>query len=164
MDRGVERTRGIDEPAELAELTGMQSIFARNIIYQGGDYGNAVLTRLPVMYEQNHFLPRTVVNEQRGCSKWLCSCRGRPFLFLATHFDYHADDRERARVGVNVVRTLHRPQRGSAGHPRRRPERYAGFARRAGSVFFHVGYLRFVRRRAIHFHVDAAHPSDRLTS
>ena len=90
VDRGVERTQHIDEPAQLGELTGMQSIFARNIEYQGGDYGNAVLTRLPVLDHQNHFLPRTRAGEQRGMLALTVLAGNRPFLFLATHFDYHA--------------------------------------------------------------------------
>ncbi len=48
VDRGVARSKRIDEPAELARLTGLRAIFERNITYQGGDYGNAVLTGLPV--------------------------------------------------------------------------------------------------------------------
>ena len=35
VDRGVTRTKGIDEIAELARLTGMQFAFAHNLDYQG---------------------------------------------------------------------------------------------------------------------------------
>src|SRR6185436_4143043 len=62
VDRGVQRTGGVDEPAMLGELAGMQSIFEKNIPYQGGEYGNAVLTRLPILYHQNHLLPKSLPN------------------------------------------------------------------------------------------------------
>ncbi|MCA1594508.1 MAG: metal-dependent hydrolase, partial [Acidobacteria bacterium] len=39
VDRGVKRTGGIDEIAELARLTGMDYAFAHNLDYQGGQYG-----------------------------------------------------------------------------------------------------------------------------
>ncbi len=39
------RSHGIDEPAELGRLTGMHATFAAAIPLQGGEYGNAVLSR-----------------------------------------------------------------------------------------------------------------------
>ena len=39
------RSRGIDEPAELARLTGLHATFAATIPLQGGQYGIAVLSR-----------------------------------------------------------------------------------------------------------------------
>lgn len=95
VDRGVRRTGGIDEPAELGRLTGMTAIFEKNIEYQGGDYGNAVLTRLPVIYHRNHHLPQSRPGEQRGMLEVAVRVNGSPLIFYATHFDYHSDDRER---------------------------------------------------------------------
>src|SRR6267143_4106500 len=48
VDKGVERTPRRDFPDELAALTGMTCVFSNNYSYQGGEYGNAVLTRFPV--------------------------------------------------------------------------------------------------------------------
>src|SRR6266536_5341306 len=48
VDRGVERTEGRDEIAELAKLTSMNYAFAHNLDYQGGQYGVAVLSRVPI--------------------------------------------------------------------------------------------------------------------
>jgi endonuclease/exonuclease/phosphatase family metal-dependent hydrolase len=66
VDRGTRRTGGVDQPAELARLTGMTVRFERNIPYQGGDYGNAVLTRLEIVRHENHLIPNTRPGEQRG--------------------------------------------------------------------------------------------------
>src|SRR3954468_9718350 len=48
VDQGTKRASGVDQPAEFARLTGMRVVFGRNIPYDGGGYGTAVLTRLPV--------------------------------------------------------------------------------------------------------------------
>lgn len=48
VDRGTERTGGVDQPDVLARLTGTRGSFGAHRPYQGGEYGNAVLSRLPV--------------------------------------------------------------------------------------------------------------------
>src|SRR5947199_10169181 len=48
VDRGVERTQRIDEIAEIAKMTKMDYAFAFNLSYQGGQYGVAILSRLPI--------------------------------------------------------------------------------------------------------------------
>jgi endonuclease/exonuclease/phosphatase family metal-dependent hydrolase len=48
VDRGVKRTEGKDEIAELAKLTSMNYTFAHNLDYQGGQYGVAILSRFPI--------------------------------------------------------------------------------------------------------------------
>src|SRR5512136_2750485 len=48
VDKGTARTGRRDFPAELAALTGMTCVFSNNYPYQGGEYGNALLTRFPV--------------------------------------------------------------------------------------------------------------------
>src|ERR1044071_7467187 len=44
VDRGVTRTEGKDEIAELAGFTSMSYAFAHNLDYQGGQYGVAILS------------------------------------------------------------------------------------------------------------------------
>lgn len=95
VDRGVERTKRVDQPAVLAKMTGMRAIFEKNIDYQGGEYGNAVLTRLPVSSFRNHKLPQSLPNEQRGMLEVHVSVGERKLIFFATHFDYHKEDGER---------------------------------------------------------------------
>src|SRR5215510_5315091 len=45
VDRGVKRTEGKDEIAELAAMTKMDYAFAHNLDYDGGQYGVAILSR-----------------------------------------------------------------------------------------------------------------------
>lgn len=57
VDKGTERTAGVDQPARLGELLGMQAFHGAHRPYQGGEYGNALLTRLPVRGVQTHPIP-----------------------------------------------------------------------------------------------------------
>ncbi|MBO21195.1 MAG: hypothetical protein CMM26_02265 [Rhodospirillaceae bacterium] len=57
IDSGTERTQGVDQAARLGELLGMQAFFGDFMPYQGGEYGMAVLSRLPVTRVMNHRLP-----------------------------------------------------------------------------------------------------------
>jgi len=95
VDKGVQRTARRDLPAELAALTGMRCLFSNNFDYQGGEYGNAVLTRFPVRRWTNTHLRMLRPDEQRGVLQAVVEVHGRELLFLNTHIDYRPDDAER---------------------------------------------------------------------
>lgn len=57
VDSVVARTGGVDQASELARMTGMQPYFGRFMAYQGGAYGMALLSRLPVNEWTNVRLP-----------------------------------------------------------------------------------------------------------
>ena len=95
VDRGVTRSDRVDQPARLAELTGLQAVFEKNIDCQGGEYGNAVLSRLPIESHENHALPRVGANEQRGLLEVQVRTGGQRLVFFATHLDHQRDDAER---------------------------------------------------------------------
>jgi endonuclease/exonuclease/phosphatase family metal-dependent hydrolase len=95
VDRGCERTQKRDLPAELAKLTGMRVVFEKNIPYQGGEYGNAVLSRFPVKTSKNTHYKMLREGEQRGVLQVLLDVRGSAVLFINTHIDYRPDDSER---------------------------------------------------------------------
>ena len=95
VDKGVERTSRRDLPAELATLTGMTCLFRNNYAFQGGEYGNAILTRFPVKRWANTLLRMLRPGEQRGGLQAVVDAGGRDLLFMATHIDYRPDDAER---------------------------------------------------------------------
>lgn len=95
VDRGVERTGRRDLPAELAGLTGMTCLFRNNYAFQGGEYGNAILTRFAVKRWTNTLLRMLRSGEQRGVLQAVVDAGGRELLFLSTHIDYRPDDAER---------------------------------------------------------------------
>lgn len=95
VDKGVERTQRRDLPAELAALTGMTCVFSNNYHHQGGEYGNAVLTKFPVKRTANLHYKMLRPGEQRGILQLVLEVRGREVVFMNTHIDYRPDDSER---------------------------------------------------------------------
>lgn len=97
VDQKTERTHKVDQPTELARLTGMAVAFGGNIRLQGGAYGNAVLSKYPLKRHENQALPCFKEGEQRGVLEVEMEVPGlaEPLLLLATHLDHRADDRER---------------------------------------------------------------------
>lgn len=110
VDKGVARTDRRDLPAELAALTGMTAIFSNNFNFQGGEYGNAILTKFPVRQWRNHHYQMLRVGEQRGLLQATLNIHGREILFLNTHIDYRGDDAER---WMNVAEI----ETGARAHP-----------------------------------------------
>ncbi len=101
VDQGTRRTNQVDQPAELARLTEMEAVFGRNIDYDGGGYGTAVLTRLPIRLKESvklkSFYESTPQHqEQRGVQVLeLGEKNGAGLLFLCTHLDFRPKDDER---------------------------------------------------------------------
>ena len=97
VDQNAARSQSVDQPARLAELTGMKVVFGANIPLQGGHYGNAILSRFPITSHKNHLLPNIENSEQRGVIEAMIAAPAPlgQVVFLATHLDYRADERER---------------------------------------------------------------------
>jgi endonuclease/exonuclease/phosphatase family metal-dependent hydrolase len=105
VDRGCDRTQKRDLPAELAQLTGLRVHFEKNIAYQGGEYGNAILTRYPVKRAKNTHYRMLRPGEQRGALQLVLDVAGRDVLFINTHLDYRPDDAERL-ANVEELRAM----------------------------------------------------------
>lgn len=95
VDKGVERTARRDFPEELTALAGMTCVFSNNYHYQGGEYGNAVLTRFPVVRWTNRHYRMLQPGEQRGILQLLLNVHGCEIVFMNTHIDYRPEDSER---------------------------------------------------------------------
>lgn len=85
VDSVVTRTGGVDQAAELARMTDMQPYFGRFMAYQGGAYGMALLSRLPVRNWTNVRLPdgdepRSVVAAEVELES------GRSIRLIGVHF------------------------------------------------------------------------------
>jgi endonuclease/exonuclease/phosphatase family metal-dependent hydrolase len=94
VDRGVKRTEGKDEIAELAKLTRMDYAFAHNLDYQGGQYGVAILTRSLIQKTDHHKYENLREAERRGMLRVEVEVGGRTVSFVTTHLDYqYADGR-----------------------------------------------------------------------
>lgn len=107
VDKGVARTARRDLPAELAALTGMTSVFSNNYHYQGGEYGNAVLTRLPVKGWTNLHYQMIRPGEQRGLLQVVLTAAGSDLVFVDTHLDFRGDDTERLMQVAEIEKATH---------------------------------------------------------
>ncbi len=108
VDQNTRRTSGVDQPAELARLTDMHVVFGRNIDFDGGGYGTAVLTRLPVRSSESvklkSYYPPTKENpEQRGVQVIKLGAKDGPGLvFMCTHLDFRSPDDERMNSALTI--------------------------------------------------------------
>lgn len=57
VDKNCTRSGKVDQAAELAKLLKMDSRFGKFMDFQGGEYGLAILSRLPITKTQRHQLP-----------------------------------------------------------------------------------------------------------
>jgi endonuclease/exonuclease/phosphatase family metal-dependent hydrolase len=92
VDRGVKRTEGIDEIAELARLTKMEYAFAHNLDYQGGQYGVAILSRFPILKTDHRMYANKRESERRGMIRIEVKIGARIISFATTHLDYQYED------------------------------------------------------------------------
>jgi endonuclease/exonuclease/phosphatase family metal-dependent hydrolase len=100
VDRGTKRTGGVDQAAELERLTGLKAFFGRSIDYEGGQYGNAILTRLPLRGAQVHPLPGV---EPRSVIEARLEFHGQPLIFLATHLDSTRPEEHRIKAAQRIA-------------------------------------------------------------
>ena len=95
VDRKTLRTGRRDMSGELAKLTGMRATFGANIPLEGGEYGNAILSRHLFDLVTNYHLPKIVAGEQRGMLEIIVHAPGGPLTFCATHLDHRRPEEDR---------------------------------------------------------------------
>lgn len=66
VDRLHPRSHRVDQPAALGDMLGMESCFGKNVVYEEGEYGVALLSRYPITFFTNTPLPTTDGWEVRG--------------------------------------------------------------------------------------------------
>ena len=95
VDVHVERSSRVHEAQKLAKLTGLAVRFGPTQHYQGGLFGNAVLTHLPILDVKIQPLPYTestpeLTTYPRGAI--VVTVRGpgdKPLRFISTHFQHN---------------------------------------------------------------------------
>ena len=90
VDRHTGRLDGVDLPGELALLTGMDFAFGRAMYYDGGEYGEAILSRFPIVDVTNHALPHQEASEPRAALATTIQIPAseQTFVFIGTHLDH----------------------------------------------------------------------------
>ena len=107
VDRHTGRLNGVDLPAELAKLTGMDYAFGRAMYYDGGEYGEAILSRFPILDVTNHALPHQETSEPRTALAATIQfpASEQTFVFIGTHLDHlrSPEDRIAQATEINEV-------------------------------------------------------------
>lgn len=110
VDVGVKRSGRVHEAQRLGELTGMAVRFGPTQHFEGGLYGNAVLSRLPISDVVIHPLPYTEssasrVTYPRGAIAVTVRLAGdRSLRFISTHFQHNvAEDRLEQAQAINAL-------------------------------------------------------------
>jgi endonuclease/exonuclease/phosphatase family metal-dependent hydrolase len=85
VDSGAYRSRRIDEAGYLAESTGLRAVYGPNLPWQGGRFGNAILTRFPVVASRNLRLPGVSGLEPRGLLTTTLRIDGATVSFSSVH-------------------------------------------------------------------------------
>lgn len=103
VDRGCRRSAGTDQPAILGELTGLKSAFGEAMPYDGGSYGQAILSKHPIASTEVIRLSQN--GEPRiGFRAEILHPAG-PVTLVSVHFDYRSPE-SRLAEGGNLLKAL----------------------------------------------------------
>jgi endonuclease/exonuclease/phosphatase family metal-dependent hydrolase len=96
VDFKTNRAKKYDLPTELGYRTKMASVFGRAMYYDGGEYGEGVLSKYSFLSTRNIALPYTKGNEPRAALEVTTVLKyGDTISFIGTHLDHLKDDTDR---------------------------------------------------------------------
>ena len=86
VDMGTNRTEGDFQLDIIANHLGMFHVFGKTIDYLGGEYGNAILSKYPIISTQNTDISPDITSERRGLLRATIDIGFRTLKFYSTHF------------------------------------------------------------------------------
>ena len=94
VDCKTKRSRGVDQAEVLRQLTNMNAAFGQAMPYQGGRYGEAILSRFAMMHTATHPLPYRPGQEPRAAiAARIKPDNGLPeFTFVGTHLCHQSEE------------------------------------------------------------------------
>ncbi len=101
VDNKCRRSKSVDQAAELARLTGMHGAFGKAMDYDGGEYGQAILSRYPIGETKVHRLPGE--GEPRIAFEAGIEADGGKFAFVTVHLDHQREERRLKQVETLVA-------------------------------------------------------------
>lgn len=107
VDFKTNRARKYDLVTELAIRTGMAPLFARAMPYDGGEYGEGILSKYSFLSTHNHPLPYTKGKEPRAAAEVnVLLPSGDTIRFIGTHLDHTKDPANRLMQAREINRVL----------------------------------------------------------
>ncbi|HAN86288.1 MAG TPA: hypothetical protein DCQ13_01450 [Firmicutes bacterium] len=100
VDRGTLRSGEVDQAAYIGEKLGYEHVYGRTIYYNGGQFGNALISRYPIRSWRNHPLPNPADNEPRAVLEAQVDVDGTILNVFVTHLDVKAEEGRRAQVAA----------------------------------------------------------------
>jgi endonuclease/exonuclease/phosphatase family metal-dependent hydrolase len=110
VDHKTERTGKVAQAEELGKLTGMHSVFGKAMDYQGGGYGQAILSRWPIREHQVHQLPQRDGREPRIVVSARIAAPGGELIFATAHLDHQLEE-----VRLKQAQEINRILNGKSG-------------------------------------------------
>jgi endonuclease/exonuclease/phosphatase family metal-dependent hydrolase len=108
VDQRCGRSGKVDQTAELATLTGMTGVFGKAMDFDGGAYGQAILSKHPILEQQVHALPGK--GEPRITFEAVIDFQGSPIRLVSLHLDLdNAQRLNQAKTIVEIFRTKTSP-------------------------------------------------------
>ncbi len=96
VDFKTKRARNLDLVTELAYRCKMQGLFGKAMNYDGGEYGEGILSKYSFHKTINHALPHLPNNEPRAALEAIIILPSNDTIsFVATHLDHLQEDTDR---------------------------------------------------------------------
>jgi endonuclease/exonuclease/phosphatase family metal-dependent hydrolase len=89
VDDRTERTDHVDQTARLAEFTGLHGRFVHQLDFEGGRYGQAILSKHPVSDVTVHWLPGSPDRERRVAGSVVVQLDDQEIIFVTTHLHHN---------------------------------------------------------------------------
>lgn len=108
VDRYTKRSGAtVDQAKELGRLTGMYFYFTKAMAYDGGEYGDAVLSRYPILDSLRIALPIALAgSETRSVAMITVEVEGMKINFAATHLDHLGQEDNRILQANTIVKDV----------------------------------------------------------
>ncbi|MDB4893430.1 MAG: hypothetical protein JWL61_5285 [Gemmatimonadetes bacterium] len=110
VDKGTKRSGNVDQPATLAQLSGLNVAFGSALDYDGGKYGIAILSRWPILNDTLFHLSVDPPQERsggshepRGALRVIVQSPFGRMAVINTHLDATATDRWRRQEADSIV-------------------------------------------------------------
>jgi len=109
VDNKCRRSKSVDQAAELAKLTGLHGVFGKAMDYDGGEYGQAILSRFAIGDTQVHQLPGD--GEPRIAFEAEVKVADKPLRIITVHLDHQQDERrlKQAETLMKALENHHEP-------------------------------------------------------
>lgn len=108
VDRNTNRTKD-DQPAKLATLTGFHPCFGRAMNFEGGEYGDLILSRYPLGKTDTHALPYKEGGHREPRCIVIAHVKlpAGEIVFASTHLDHTGGpDNDRLAQAKEIVAAL----------------------------------------------------------